>query len=187
MSWVNHLPPVCWSTFWKSIFKQQLGCRFDIMDSISSRILTYAIIYVLIHHIIFWLYLYFLNIFFFSSTHVLSSSIDVVLVLSIGINLGALVVSYIYVWMVYILSLINWISFYMLMRRLLHGSPLCLFTHGSHDGSHISSRINFQLLKIYDWLTVNKLPLDIEKTKFMIFFTAIKSVSKWRYSWFEDW
>ena len=25
---------VCWSTFWKSIFKQQLGCRFDIMDSI---------------------------------------------------------------------------------------------------------------------------------------------------------
>ena len=28
-------------------------------------ILTYAIIYVLIHHIIFWLYLYFLNIFYF--------------------------------------------------------------------------------------------------------------------------
>ena len=55
------------STFWKSIFKQQLGCRFDIMDSISSFfcILTYAIIYVLIHHIIFWLYLYFLNIHYF--------------------------------------------------------------------------------------------------------------------------
>ena len=32
----NHLPPACWSTFWKSIFKRQLGCRFDIMDSISS-------------------------------------------------------------------------------------------------------------------------------------------------------
>ena len=26
----NHLPPVCWSTFWK-----QLGCRFDIMDNES--------------------------------------------------------------------------------------------------------------------------------------------------------
>ena len=26
----------CWSTFWKSNFKQQLGCWFDIMDSISS-------------------------------------------------------------------------------------------------------------------------------------------------------
>ena len=39
-------------------------CRFDILDNISSfvSILTYAIIYVLIHHIIFWLYLYFLNI-----------------------------------------------------------------------------------------------------------------------------
>ena len=34
MSWINHLPPACWSTFWKSNFKQQLGCRFDIMDNI---------------------------------------------------------------------------------------------------------------------------------------------------------
>ena len=25
----------CWSTFWKSKFKQQLGCRFDIIDNIS--------------------------------------------------------------------------------------------------------------------------------------------------------
>ena len=65
-SWlINHLPPACWLTFWKSTFKQQLGCRFDIMDSISSLffcILTYAIIYVLINHIIFRLYLYYLNI-----------------------------------------------------------------------------------------------------------------------------
>ena len=59
VSWINHLPPACWSTFWKSIFKHQLGYRFDILDSISSFfcILTYryAIIYVLIHRIIFWL------------------------------------------------------------------------------------------------------------------------------------
>ena len=33
MSWINHLPPACWSTFWKSNFKQQLGCRFDIIDN----------------------------------------------------------------------------------------------------------------------------------------------------------
>ena len=31
----THLPPACWSTFWKSNFKQQLGCRFDIMDNKS--------------------------------------------------------------------------------------------------------------------------------------------------------
>ena len=63
ISWINHLPPACWSTFWKSIFKHQLGCRFDILESISFFcILAYAIIYVLIHHIISWLYLYFLNI-----------------------------------------------------------------------------------------------------------------------------
>ena len=29
VSWINHLPPLCLSTFWKSTFKQQLGCRFD--------------------------------------------------------------------------------------------------------------------------------------------------------------
>ena len=47
VSWINHLPPASWSTFWKSTFKQQLGCRFDIMDSVSSFfcILTYAIVY----------------------------------------------------------------------------------------------------------------------------------------------
>ena len=29
------MPPACWSTFWKSNSKQQLGCRFDIMDTES--------------------------------------------------------------------------------------------------------------------------------------------------------
>ena len=33
----NHLLPACWSTFWKSIFKQQLGCRFDIMDIVYLK------------------------------------------------------------------------------------------------------------------------------------------------------
>ena len=40
-NWINHLPPACWSTFWKSIFKQQLGCRCDIMDSISYLFFLY--------------------------------------------------------------------------------------------------------------------------------------------------
>ena len=35
VSWINYLPPACWSTFWKSNYKQQLGCRFDIMDNES--------------------------------------------------------------------------------------------------------------------------------------------------------
>ena len=49
-------------------------------------------------------------------------------------------------------------------------SPLCSFTHGTHnDVSHISSQINSELLKISDWLTVNKLSLNVEKTKFMVF------------------
>ena len=35
VSWINHLPPAFWPTFRKSNFKQQLGCRFDIMDNES--------------------------------------------------------------------------------------------------------------------------------------------------------
>ena len=58
VSWINHLPPACWSTFRKSNSKQQLGCRFDIMDyeSYFFCVLTYAIIYVMKHHIIFRFY-----------------------------------------------------------------------------------------------------------------------------------
>ena len=59
--WINHLLPVYWSTFWKSTCKQQFGCRLDITDNISSGffcILTWATVYVLIHRIIFRLFLY---------------------------------------------------------------------------------------------------------------------------------
>ena len=66
VSWINHLPPACWSIFWKSIFKNQLGCRFDILECISSFfcILTYAnkCLDAPYH---FWRYLYFLNILYF--------------------------------------------------------------------------------------------------------------------------
>ena len=56
VSRINHLPPACLSTFWKSTFKQHLGCRFDKMKRKSSflfRILTYAIVYFLINHMVF--------------------------------------------------------------------------------------------------------------------------------------
>ena len=41
-------------------------------------------------------------------------------------------------------------------------SPLCSFTHGAeNDVCNVSSRINSELLKISDWLTVNKLSLNV--------------------------
>ena len=88
VSWNNHLPPACWSTFWKSNFKQQLGCRFDIMDNISYFlcVLTYATIYVLIHQIIFRFYLLRYSL-IFQALFVLTSSIDVVFILSTSIGL----------------------------------------------------------------------------------------------------
>ena len=78
VSLINHLPPACRFIFWKSTFKQQIDCRFDIMDCKSSCIffciLTHVIAYVLIHHMIFRLYLYFsISVVF----------IDVVFILSI--------------------------------------------------------------------------------------------------------
>ena len=75
VSWINHLPPACWFIFWKSTFKQQLDCRFDIMDCKSSFfcILTYVIAYELIHHMIFRLYLYFsISVVFINVVFILS-------------------------------------------------------------------------------------------------------------------
>ena len=49
-------------------------------------------------------------------------------------------------------------------------SPLCSFTHGAqNDVSHVSSQINSELLNISDWLKVNNLSLNVDKTKYMIF------------------
>ena len=87
VSRINHLPPACWCKFWKSTVKQELGCRFEIMDSISDflSILTYATIYVLIHHIIFGsIFTSEILFFIFSSTHVLTFTIAVVFIHSYG-------------------------------------------------------------------------------------------------------
>ena len=57
-SWINHLPPACWSTFWKSNFKQQLGWTFDIVDNKSYFLCFDICNYIcLIHQIIFRFYL----------------------------------------------------------------------------------------------------------------------------------
>ena len=39
----------------------------------------------------------------------------------------------------------------------------------NNDISHVSSQISFELQDSSDWLTVNKLSLKVEKTKYMIF------------------
>ena len=86
LAWINHLPPECWSTFWKSIFKHQLGCRFDILDSISSFFFVFwhMQLYICLDTWYHFLALsLLLEYFFFSSTPVLTSSIEVVFVLSI--------------------------------------------------------------------------------------------------------
>ena len=80
-----HVGPPFWNRFLNTCWA--VGVTYWIVYLHCFCILTYAIIYALIHHIIFWLYLYFLNIlYFFSSTPVLKTSIDVVFVLSLGIK-----------------------------------------------------------------------------------------------------
>ena len=49
-------------------------------------------------------------------------------------------------------------------------SPLCPFTYGGyHDINRVSTLINSEITKISEWLSVNKLSLNANKTKFMIF------------------
>ena len=49
-------------------------------------------------------------------------------------------------------------------------SPLCSFTYGGyHDINRGSTLINSEITKISEWLSVNKLSLNANKTKFMIF------------------
>ena len=49
-------------------------------------------------------------------------------------------------------------------------SPLCSFTYGGyHDINRVSTLINSEITKISEWLSVNKLSLNANKTKSMIF------------------
>ena len=76
-----HLPPACWSTFWQSNFKQQLGCMFEKRDKYILILFCFDICnYIcLVHQIIFRFYLLKYS---FLTTLVLTSSIDVVFILS---------------------------------------------------------------------------------------------------------
>ena len=74
VSWINHLPPACWSTFRKSNSKQQLGCRFDIMDYESYFFVFWHMQLYMSWYIISFFGFTFLNIFIFSSTLVLTFS-----------------------------------------------------------------------------------------------------------------
>ena len=52
-------------------------------------------------------------------------------------------------------------------------SPLCSFKSSLHINKesieHVSDQINTELSKIQEWLNINKLSLNVKKTKFMIF------------------
>ena len=50
-------------------------------------------------------------------------------------------------------------------------NPLCSFNSSISTNTHgnLSDNINKELQKVYDWLAVNKLSLNIAKTKYMIF------------------
>ena len=57
-------------------------------------------------------------------------------------------------------------------------SPLCSFTHGGNDDiGLVTALINLELRKISDWLAVNKLSLNVQKTKFMIFHNYQRVIS----------
>ena len=44
--------------------------------------------------------------------------------------------------------------------------------------SNVSLYINIELSKVYEWLAINKLSLNVEKTKYMIFHAINKNISQ---------
>ena len=53
VSWINHLPSVCWPTFRKINFNQRLGCNFNIMGNtfhLFISIFAHVFIYVSLSH-----------------------------------------------------------------------------------------------------------------------------------------
>ena len=52
-------------------------------------------------------------------------------------------------------------------------SPLCSFNYSfsgtRNDVKHVSEQINIELTNIQEWLNINKLSLNVRKTKYMIF------------------
>ena len=56
-------------------------------------------------------------------------------------------------------------------------SPLCSFSHGSHDVMHyVSTMINLELTKNSDWLAVTKHSLNAANAKFMLFHNYLKCI-----------
>ena len=54
--------------------------------------------------------------------------------------------------------------------------PLCTFTVNTGNRKALSDAINTELQLIYDWLSLNKLSLNVKKTKMMIFHTRQRNI-----------
>ena len=58
-------------------------------------------------------------------------------------------------------------------------SPLCSFIHSNQsDMDYVSTMITKELSKISDWFAVNKLSLNTEKAKFMLFHNCQKTINE---------
>ena len=56
-------------------------------------------------------------------------------------------------------------------------SVISTFSDNRHNTNFINTNVNSELNKISEWLKINKLSLNVKKTKFMIFHTLNKNVS----------
>ena len=82
------------------------------------------------------------------------------------------------IYMNYILNVSANLKFILYADDTTITSPLCSFTHGGNDDiGLLTALINLELRKISDWLAVNKLSLNVQKTKFLIFHNYQKVIS----------
>ena len=94
--------------------------------------------------------------------------------LTTGVPLGSILGTFLFIiYMNDTHTLSNNLNFILYADDTTLTSPLCSFTYRSYqDNNRVSMQINSEIAKISEWLIVNKLSLNANKPKFVIFHTT---------------
>ena len=64
-----------------------------------------------------------------------------------------------------------------LFKMIIYADDTTLYSTLDVFGNYIFKKLNFELKKVADWLKLNKLSINIKKTKFMVFHMPQKQVN----------
>ena len=64
-----------------------------------------------------------------------------------------------------------------LFKMIIYADDTTLYSTLDVFGNYISKNLNLELIKVADWLKLNKLSINIKKSKFMVFHMPQKQVN----------